>query len=445
MRLGIARLLAVALVCGSLGVNARQSKVVIEGVGHPSATATGRVPECLADGVSGHLRATLAIPFKARLATAGPSIRGSIRISGSPEFELFGNPLPLALSRDTSPPTTRSDGIRPETLRVDQRLSKQDVDVVFSSTASNPTELFVRTKPEVAPGNKQLSFEAVDNTGVVTGVATCRIRVVQPSFSVQEFRVIKVDDAYQLETTVRNHRNAELRDLPWVVSTYRRGLAPGRTAILRSGIVQVVPPRGTAKFSIPWSSRSSTGVVSVSVSLDIGNRLLEAEADLLDNVKTTGKLFPTTTLELDPILAAASFAANLLEVTPCSLGVGDWMDLSWDGWDETPRARGVLFIGTCSAPLGPLPGQPFFGGRADPEAYKGFTLKNGWVISAIDEVDAYPDGDPSLKGTFQWITRPTVGSANPYMQVHLVVSPFQTIKRGVRVFIEGPDNLSPYR
>lgn len=143
---------------------------------------------------------------------------------------------------------------------------------------------------------------------------------------------------------------------------------------------------------------------------------------------------------LDYRAAAAAGARFLHNIDPGSgpyaqLGVGDWLDGQWDPgeWIDGKRP-GVLFVAN--------PGVWFavHGIKATPEAYKGFTLKNGWRIKSIN-VSHWRLG----KTQFRWKEKPEIGSDNPYMQVLVSADPLGSFtKEGVSVLIEGPRGRDPY-
>ena len=427
------RLLAAAILGAiPLTLTGATGKVELSFIGIRSANTP-----CLLGNLSAAPGDVFEVDFDARLIASGPNITGVMKFApGSDQaFEFPGQGFPSVTFRH---------GLRPV-----------------------PDRLRIRVKPDaVSSPNRPLNLQAFDNDNVASETRTCVINLERHLFSVQEINVVGTAGSPRIQAVIRNSRNAVLENVPWRISAKRAGLTALHQT-LRTGVVARILPNSTATFSIPLSTR--TGRFSeLAVYLDEAKTLAETDPrsvfgnppppdpNTADNIRMTSRAFPLEIQELDPVQASAAgatFPHNMLDPSICMrLGVGDWLDRSWDGWADTPRARGVLFQADCSQ--NPFPAPVTGGGRADPEAYKGFLLKNGWVISSIDEMDAYVGTvafDPAglvpsgSTGVFRWMTRPVVGSNNPAMQAHVAANAFGIVKRGVRIFIEGPAGLSPYR
>ena len=81
------------------------------------------------------------------------------------------------------------------------------------------------------------------------------------------------------------------------------------------------------------------------------------------------------------------------------------------------------------------------GGRASPEAFMNFRLKNGWKIKSVDT-------DPHMvNGDWQWLSKPEEGSRsdNPYMKMRIWANAVGYALVYVKVTIEGPEGTDPYK
>ena len=320
---------------------------------------------------------------------------------------------------------------------------------------SAPKSVLLYVQPDATVGPVRVQMKAVDSAGQSSDTAACTVNITARRFSViGALAVVVASGDWELRSGARNDSRATLRNVPWRARV-RRNIRINRTSERRrsqwvrmaSGTIPEIAPGAIAHITVPIRQAGAEANLEYRVELDPANTLGEAESLRGDNLGMTTSTIPRAVQLLDPVRAAAAGATtalNQLDITPCpQIGVGDWQDLAWDGWAETPRSTGMLFIADCL--LGSL--LPF-GTRADPEAYLGFTLKNGWLVSGFDEVEAVVDpSNPSFRstGTFEWIIKPKVGTNDPHIKVHLVAAPRQIVKRGVRIFIEGPANKDPYR
>jgi len=319
--------------------------------------------------------------------------------------------------------------------------------------APEPDRVTVRVKPGTPDGDVTLTMHAVDVNTVASNDVSCTVRITRRRFSVLGMMVVETaDNGWELRAALKNESKAVLRNVPWRVRVLKRtrGLAAARPQwmTIKSGVVEM-PAEGVVNVAASIALRGAAENAEIDVTMDAANSLNEPEQLRGDNRRTTRKTIPTSVRLLDPAKAAAAgatFPVNQLDATGCrQLGVGDWADPGWDNWLETPRSTGVLFIADCTiAPGTVIP----TGTRADPDAYLGFTLRNGWTVHSVDELEAYVDpANPSARstGTFEWQIKPTPGSTTPRLKAHLVAGPGQVVKRGVRVYITGLANTDPYR
>jgi hypothetical protein len=111
---------------------------------------------------------------------------------------------------------------------------------------------------------------------------------------------------------------------------------------------------------------------------------------------------------------------------------------NYDGTEPhvDPNDKAVVFSIICDS---------LFGARANPEAFSNFTLKNGWKIKAIENPPTVVYESRLGTANWQWVSRPTIGSDNPYMKMHLVSTLQQAVTVYIKVTIEGPAGTDPYQ
>lgn len=128
--------------------------------------------------------------------------------------------------------------------------------------------------------------------------------------------------------------------------------------------------------------------------------------------------------------SGASFTINAVGATPCTLESNGGISMpTWS--DEIPAFR-------ISCTGGPV------GGRADFEAYLGFTLKNGWKIKSYEIAFLDRGGDSGCDWDWR-STPPSQGSTNPYLKWRLWANGGSRITVGIKIIIEGPEGTNPYR
>jgi hypothetical protein len=129
-------------------------------------------------------------------------------------------------------------------------------------------------------------------------------------------------------------------------------------------------------------------------------------------------------------VAGAQFSNNVEGLTMARVEQCDWNGGGCSG-GSIGHQMGVTF-GVIYTTLG--------GGKGTPEAFSGFRLKNGWKVKSI-EVKRAPDNS---SGDWRWDRRPTEGTDDPSMRVHIWANQFGSQRIGVRVVIEGAEGTSPY-
>jgi hypothetical protein len=80
--------------------------------------------------------------------------------------------------------------------------------------------------------------------------------------------------------------------------------------------------------------------------------------------------------------------------------------------------------------------------KANPEYFKGVTLKNGWKVESVRiHSDGIVSGGP---GGWSWRVQPAVGSTDPRVQIHVWVDKHTSIQYYMELTIRGPAHTSPF-
>lgn len=147
--------------------------------------------------------------------------------------------------------------------------------------------------------------------------------------------------------------------------------------------------------------------------------------------------------------AGATFPVDVRNDPGCTrLGVGDWLDASWDQNADWTHGRhpGIVFMIDCGAHQG----------EAFIEAFHEFRLRNGWVVKSFNE-DDFIVGDAA----FNLDVAPQAGSCIPTFKAHVRSygvtlrttgdsgpinfpgSP-PALRVAFNIIIEGPEGTDPY-
>ena len=190
---------------------------------------------------------------------------------------------------------------------------------------------------------------------------------------------------------------------------------------LSSGTV-TIDPGATKEVSAPWTA--TAGTFNFWGNADPEKRISESERN---NNTTSDNSVTTLDWKILTLTSGGTFPANPESPTgPCYLK-NNQMNDSFGGQIQT-----VL---SCTGSVTGL--------KANPEYFKGLTLKNGWVVdTATVRDDAVIAG--SGRGGWGWRTQPASGSNNPYARIHVWVDANTAFQYYLTVKIKGPAHLSPF-
>jgi hypothetical protein len=256
------------------------------------------------------------------------------------------------------------------------------------------------------------------------------------------------------------------------VTSFR--LTPQELAVEGQVVVETMKitskcPGGTADLDVPWKiyadgqmissgnvriSAGDTATVSSSWTALVGSHSFFGSADPRNERARNNNTLPDVVMNVRP----RSTSANRIDNTPPQLEtqVLDYQKAKDAGAQFSDGVAGA----TICNPIGQYDptGSPdssgnsvgfrivcsniITGARANPEAFINFRLKNNWKIKSVDTSQI--DLSTCTGANWQWQTRPSEGTDNPYMQMHLVSEPFQCLVRAVKITIEGPAGTNPY-
>jgi hypothetical protein len=262
---------------------------------------------------------------------------------------------------------------------------------------------------------------------------------------------------YKLRMTIQNCTRSNLHN---VVTTIDRDGAPWQISTFD------FPAGATQTKEVSWTAEE--GRHRFVAKIDPEGLLNEIRLERLDNTKTltvspqgvntSPAITPIVDRELDYVKAlnaGSGFPQGVSEgINTCTrLGVDD----AQGSHPYVFGQPGVVFIADCPG----LPNALTQGGRANPEAYKNFELKNGWKVKSISLKFSTNREDPTdwhqtlaqaqsaqerrdHHHNFSLDAAPAVGSTAPFLKAHLGVVGGAFLKVYVKIIIEGPANADPY-
>lgn len=212
-----------------------------------------------------------------------------------------------------------------------------------------------------------------------------------------------------------------------------------------SGVQQNVAAGQTFDVTASWTV--SAGVGAVLGQSDPKNTFSELPANRTNNNKqmaiTVSQISASTqgsggtTRNVEEVLnytkaknAGARFAHNVENGSGCDR-IGQFNPTEWAGYPEA-RDKSVAFVISCGVGLG---------GKADPVAFAGFTLKNGWSVKRVETSELAP----MTNGDWQYTSMlPGERSLTPYLKMHIWANGGGRVSRWVKIVISGPEGTCPY-
>ncbi len=251
-------------------------------------------------------------------------------------------------------------------------------------------------------------------------------------------------------------QNVSGRDLSRVPVEIRVPILAPRAALFFDTVD--IPSGGVREVSWQFVN-NRIGLNKVTGCVDSSNTLAEPSwGNFFANNCRVIDLTQYETQELDYQQAArsgAGFRDGREGLGTCAkLGQGDAK--RWETYGV--GLAGVVFVAHC-----PYLGSFFVwslstGGKADPEAFQDFQLRNDWTVKSFDLKfltasgpgpgvlrDSLAEAQASYGGgeSFEF-TPPQIGSNNPFLKGHLGVGPDSFLLVYVKVLIQGPRGTSPY-
>ena len=245
----------------------------------------------------------------------------------------------------------------------------------------------------------------------------------------------KAGDPVTVKFTVKNTGPGTVAKVPWSIHLYtgNRTLGQGEQLNVAAG--------ATFEVTAPWTPAA-------------GSQRLQGYVDpngkTLKNTATVAAQVKELTLNVAQVSAATQASSppvekerKILDVSEAKLagarfdhGIesgGDCRSIgAFDPKTEYAQPQGTVTFkaGNCL----------LTGGKATPQAFLDFTLKNGWVVK--DYRPVY--NNVQYNGECKLLTPPAIGSNNPYMKAHVWVNATGNVALTLQVTIEGPKGTNPY-
>jgi len=228
----------------------------------------------------------------------------------------------------------------------------------------------------------------------------------------------------------------------------------GQAVTVRLKIRSKCPP-GTADLRVPWEIRKNSTIISSGaetlppgIAKDVttdwtavaGTNNFHGSVTIADGGNNNTSNDVTVTLSppmVSQVLnhvsaknAGANFSSNKLDQGPCILYSSGGQAGRYSG-DEAVSS----YITCATLPVG---------GKADVEAYSGFTLKNGWRIKSYEVIRGSGHLAEGMGRGWSWQSAIPTGT-NPYFKIRLWADASMGIEITIKIHIEGPEGTSPYQ
>jgi len=242
----------------------------------------------------------------------------------------------------------------------------------------------------------------------------------------------KAGDPVTVKFTVRNAGPGAAAKVPWSIHLYtgNRTLAQGEQLNVAAG--------ATFEVTAPWTP--TAGNQRLQGYVDPTGKTLKNTAPPTAQVKElTVAVAPAATSQKATDAPAPKLVQQVLNYQKAkaagarfSHGIDSGSLCNDLGQVVSSRPdMSVVFWARCGGP----------GGRATPEAFTGFQLKNGWkIFSVLEPVESQKAGSSD----WQWIQRPSEGSSETSMKMRVWADPNSVITVQVKVVIAGPEGTDPY-
>jgi hypothetical protein len=270
-----------------------------------------------------------------------------------------------------------------------------------------------------------------------------------------------VGQSVPIKLTIQNCTNQQLSNVPFTIE---------RNGQQWTFSFANLPPGGSQTFMVSWIAEE--GEHRFVAKLDPWEQLGEAITERFDNSKSftitpfvpAGRTILTGAVTIDLDFNKAMAAGGLFSDEQAANSLSSCSRLGVENAQTSPNygigQPGVVFVADCSS-ANILGLNLSTGGSADPEAYKGFRLKNGWRVHSItlrfstnkedptdwhntlEEAQSASERRNQTQG-FQLTSPPAVGTNEPVMKAHIAVKPGGYLKVYVRVVIVGISGTDPY-
>jgi hypothetical protein len=237
----------------------------------------------------------------------------------------------------------------------------------------------------------------------------------------------------RVRATIKNLDPNYSLSIPWGIEVD----GPSGHGLIASGTAENVPPGVSFNVTANWMSRP--GEHTFLAFADPGNTTAEMVGSRGNNSLRSDKVTPISVQFLSYSQAAsagAQFSDNRQGAYTSCKFLGQFNASDNRFWGSGQGRERPLFIAECAGVTG---------GKADPEVFKNFTLKNGWTIRSVRILSDGQDHTRTANGGGNPVVAPTIGSNNPYTKFHVWADRGGVFEALLEIVIVGPAHLSAYQ
>jgi len=224
----------------------------------------------------------------------------------------------------------------------------------------------------------------------------------------------KAGDRVTVKLTIKNTGTGTVANVPWSIEADNQRVGEGTEGSVTAG--------SSFTKTAQWTATA-------------GKHQFSGDVDLQKTLKNTAP--PAARIKgLEVTVAAPKLATQLLDNRFAKNAGAQFAD--------NPETLGCIVFGPLD--LGYTQKVNFevnciarpVGMKTNPEAFKNFTLKNGWTVKSFGVSD-----DGKVNAGWSWTVKPS--GNNPYLKMHLWANAHAAITVFVKVWIEGPEGTNPYQ
>lgn len=202
-------------------------------------------------------------------------------------------------------------------------------------------------------------------------------------------------------------------------------------AVLAQGTNLEITAGASKDFTASWTCSAGSHYFAGGISNIIAGESVNGRNNNNKSLNLT--VLDVKQLDYDTAANAGAQFANNRESGQC-YRLGQFNGTNANNWGLFNGSGGVAFVADCTRAADT-------GGKANPEAFKNFTLKNGWTVKSVTTAETFSSGGAGLNV----ITQPSPGSTNPLTKVHVWADHDGRVYVRMVIMIQGPVGTNPYQ